>query len=158
MGAGDVTYRSAELWVVVNWDRRLPIMWFAPTHSSIARFSWTLVRLLLSGKVEYSRESDRPLEEEPELLAEWLKDHLPEIEERFRLPALTATNATLARLDRGQSQANGGYPGRGGKTIVAEVTGFVFHSTVLSSDSAIVRLAVFAAADGFSLILGGAAP
>ena len=95
---GAITYRSPELWIAAEWDRSLPWLDFSSTHDSAARFDWELLDLLLTGAEHYHHGDGIARVADPEVLAEWLRPRLTEIERRFRKSQLSETAAALYRL------------------------------------------------------------
>lgn len=97
MGGG-VTYRSAELWVAVEWDRGLPTLVFAPTQRSVGRVDWTIVDHVLRNAEHYEGEARHSCLASADDLAAWLRPRLDAIEVAFRSPQLDATNIRLSSL------------------------------------------------------------
>jgi len=96
---GSLTYRSDALWIAVAWDRGDPWLEFSPARSPAGPFEWDLVDQLLRG-VPHFDGPGVPVRTAPvPELAAFLREHLAEIEARFRPPVLGTTLGRLAELD-----------------------------------------------------------
>ena len=94
---GSMTYRSADLWITVSWDRGDHWVEFSPTNID-AKFDWELIKHLLRGAEHYDG-LGVPVHAAPiPELATFVREYLPEIERRFRDPALPQTVARLGEL------------------------------------------------------------
>ena len=98
---GSLTYRSAELWIAVEWDRGDPWLEFSPTRSEV-KVDWDVVDHLLRGVPQYEGLGVPVRTASVPELAAFLRAHLDEIEARFRSPAREATVAALFVLREGQ--------------------------------------------------------
>ncbi len=98
---GSLTYRSADLWITVSWDRGDHSVEFSPTNID-GKFDWELIEHLLRGAERYEGVGV-PVRAAPvPELAAFVSQYLPEIERRFRDPALPETLTRLAELQAEQ--------------------------------------------------------
>lgn len=92
---GSVTYRSAGLWIAVEWDRSEPWIEFAPTHASVGRVHWEVVDHLLRGAEHWEHGTAAARTAPAVELAAWLHERLANIEALFRMPELEQTNKQI---------------------------------------------------------------
>ena len=99
---GRVTYRSAQLWIGIEWDRSEPWLDFAPVGSAEA-YDWDLVDHLLRGARHFSRTKFTTLTARVPELASFLQTRLADIEASFKAPMREPTIAHLhaVRAERG---------------------------------------------------------
>jgi hypothetical protein len=101
---GAITYRSADLWIVVEWDRGDVHLEFAPTQSWQGRVPRDNIDHLLRGADRFDREPPllrrAPIGE----LADFTRDNLVEIERRFTPAARPSTEAFLRTLEADRRQ------------------------------------------------------
>ena len=105
MGGG-VTYRSADVWIDVGWERDGGVsLEFASTHSSwYGRVPWDNIDHLLRGVARYEHEPPLFRTASLDTLTKFVRTNLTEIEERFAGERRDATASFLERLERDRRQ------------------------------------------------------
>jgi len=100
MGGG-VEYRSADLWIVIHWDRdRQAGLEFASTHRSwYGRVPWDNIDHLLRQVTRFEHEPPLFRSAALEHLATFVRTNLTEIEKRFSDEHRETTAAFLRQLE-----------------------------------------------------------
>jgi len=94
---GRVTYRSAKLWIGVEWDGGDPWLDFSPVGATES-YDWDLVRQLLRGRTRFESRDLATHTEKARILAAFARSHLAAIEALFAPTARSATVLTLSAM------------------------------------------------------------
>jgi hypothetical protein len=100
--SGRVTYRSAKMWIGIEWDGGDPWIDFSPVGASDS-YDWDLVRLFMRGRTEYESRDLSVRTDKVPMLAAFARTHLAAIEALFAPTVRDGTVAALSALKADRS-------------------------------------------------------
>jgi len=100
--SGRVTYRSAKMWIGIEWKGGDPWIEFSPVGASDS-YDWDLVRLFMRGRTQFeSRDLSVRTDKVPNLAA-FARTHLASVEALFAPTVRDGTVAALSALKADRS-------------------------------------------------------